>query len=160
MLDWIHRRSTFRILHLQTLFQSLASLKQVTSFKVACRVQIWKKYTLTIYLETFTTKWWFYFLNKSLELYKLKNISFPSSNLGNVTIKFSIICIDRSIFKPIRIFAVDINCYLDLISINYMSYGLHLVLMIWYSEEWMASWFKNFCDRKAQTKHVNQTNTI
>ena len=43
------------------------------------------------------------------------------SNARDVLMKFYITYINTSIvFKPIRIFAVDINCYLDLISANYM----------------------------------------
>ena len=46
-------------------------------------------------------------------------------------------------FKPITRFAVDINCYLNLISANYMCYYLHFVLIILrYSGEWMGSWLQ------------------
>ena len=45
--------------------------------------------------------------------------------------------------KPVRIFAADINCYLDLIFTNYMcNYLLFALMMLWYLEEWMASCFK------------------
>ena len=47
-----------------------------------------------------------------------KKILFPCSNARDVPVKFYIIT--SIVFKPIRIFAVDINCYLDLISTNYM----------------------------------------
>ena len=40
MLDWVLNTALF----LQTLFQPLVSLKCFTSFKVAFRAQIWKKY--------------------------------------------------------------------------------------------------------------------
>ena len=47
-------------------------------------------------------------------------------------------------FKPIRTFAVNINCYLDLISTNYMCYCPHFQSMIvWYSGEWTASCLQN-----------------
>ena len=50
-----------------------------------------------------------------------KKILFPCSNARDVPVKFYITYIITSIvFKPIRIFAVNINCYLDLISTNYM----------------------------------------
>ena len=50
-----------------------------------------------------------------------KKILFPYSNARDVPVKFYITYIIISIvFKPISIFAVDINCYLNLISTNYM----------------------------------------
>ena len=51
-----------------------------------------------------------------------KKILFPCSNAHDVPVKFFITYIITSqlFFKPIGIFAVDINCYLDLISTNYM----------------------------------------
>ena len=52
----------------------------------------------------------------------IKKILFACSNARDVPVKFCITYITTSsvAFKPIRIFAVDINCYLDLISTNYM----------------------------------------
>ena len=51
-----------------------------------------------------------------------KKILFPCSKARDVPAKFYITNIITSsiVFKPIRIFAVNINCYLDLISTNYM----------------------------------------
>ena len=68
-------------------------------------------------------------------------------------------------FKPIRTISVDTNCYLDLISTNYMCKCLHFVLMmLWYSGEWMASWFqetfsgnKSRAQKKKMMKWVFQT---
>ena len=52
----------------------------------------------------------------------------------------------RLFFKPIRIFAVDINGYLDLISTNYKCYCSHVVPMTWHYDirgnEWQVA-FKN-----------------
>ena len=57
----------------------------------------------------------------SLNMIK-KKILFPCSNARYVPVKFYITYIIISIvLKPIRIFAVDITCYLDLISANYMN---------------------------------------
>ena len=53
----------------------------------------------------------------------------------------SVTSLHHCFFKPIRIFAVDINCYLDLISTNYMCQCLHFVpTILCYSAEWIASW--------------------
>ena len=51
-----------------------------------------------------------------------KKILIPYGNARDVAVKFYITHIITSsiVFKPISIFAVDINCYLDLIPTNYI----------------------------------------
>ena len=51
-----------------------------------------------------------------------KNISFPCGNTRDVYVMFHVLrhCIS-CYFKPIRIFVVDIDCYLEPISNNYIS---------------------------------------
>ena len=58
-------------------------------------------------------------------------ILFPCSNTRDVPMKFYVTYIITSIvFKPIKIFAIDINCYLDLILTNYMCSCSHFVPII------------------------------
>ena len=81
-----------------------------------------KYYALKKYFENLTKKA-ILLLNKSLEPYKLKKVSFLWSNTRDVHVKFNITLHHyiNYFFKPILIFAADINYYLDLISTNYVS---------------------------------------
>ena len=61
-----------------------------------------------------------FILEHAEHLIKTK-ILFPCSNTRDVPMKFYVTYIITSIvFKPIKIFAIDINCYLDLILTNCM----------------------------------------
>ena len=61
-----------------------------------------------------------FILEHAEHLIKTK-ILFPCSNTRDVPMKFYVTYIITSIvFKSIKIFAIDINCYLDLILTNYM----------------------------------------
>ena len=64
---------------LQTLFQPLGSLKYFTSFKVAFRIQIRKKYyTLKIYLEKLRKKGDFIFTLLNKAMFRSHRIAFCS----------------------------------------------------------------------------------
>ena len=70
--------------------------------------------------------------------------------------KLLITSLHQMFFKPIRIFAVDINCYLNLYQLRHF-----VPIILWYSGGWIANWLqKIYPGNKSRARKRNDEISI